>query len=275
MLPDPRFATLRDEARSMAARSREPGRAWSELSSWASGKGPAAMKAAIMGFLETYGSRPESVAILPEVTRAAAMLPPGDRIAMVSLANRSFSAISGFGGSAPGQNVSMRDGRPALSLAFQKPGQKQVQKAIPGTLAAPAVQSPGIAQMLEARDRIFHVSGQIAEAKGISRPPVVQAGIRLPPRPVPVAGGRFRPVMGAADGHALVRSLIAKVRSHASEEHYLAPAAKKEAPKKTSAKPSKRKPSRRKTRKQKAAKGRLKVKAAKRKSRPVKGRKRR
>lgn len=224
MRPDPKFASLRDEARSLASKNREPRRAWTELSSWAFGKGPTAMKAAIMGFLDQHGSRPESAAIIPEIARAASQLPSIDRTAMLSLTNRSFSMPAfgaGFAG-APKHGVAMNGNMPALSLNFQA---KQMQRPGGSNIAtAPAVQAPDVAQMIEARDSIFRVNDQIKEAGTTRGPAPLSHG---PPSGVAVArvtSESFKPIMKSVDSHTLVRSLIAKVRSHSSgDAAYLSP----------------------------------------------------
>jgi len=54
------------------------------------------MKAAMMGFLEQHGSKPESAAILPEIIRNASMLPPSERNSITEITNQSFSSIAGF-----------------------------------------------------------------------------------------------------------------------------------------------------------------------------------
>jgi len=217
---DPKFASLRDEARSLAARNQEPRRAWYELNSWSFGKGPTAMKAAIMGFLDQHGSRPESAAILPEIARAASQLSPMDRSAMLSLANRSFSMV-GFGRSIlnmPSHNVSMRKDRPALSLVFHP---KQPQKSGGMNIAsAPLVQAPDLAEMMEARDRIFHVNDRIKESASIPKPSAHQADAQV--KSASVTSESFKPMLKAVDGHVLVRSLIARVRSHSSDSPYMA-----------------------------------------------------
>lgn len=248
MLPDPKFASLRDEARSLASRNREPRGAWNELNNWAFGKGPTAMKAAIMGFLDHHGSRPESAAIIPEIARAASQLPPMDRMAMLSLANRSFSMpASGAGAFNTKHGVAMRNDRPALSLTFNaKQGQKQ-----PGTgiRTAPAVQAPDIAQMMEARDDIFRMSDRVRDSGAMGKPQVSTAsssGVKV----AQVTSESFRPMLKSVDGHVLVRSLISRVRSHSSEGAYMPapsldkvvakPAGKKARRVKTAARPAKR-----------------------------------
>lgn len=255
--PDQRFAALHDAACSMAGRNREPRRAWLELNSWAFGKGPAAMKAAIMGFIEMHGSRPESAAVFPEIARAASQLPPAERVAMLALANRSFVGAAGLASApAPAAMVQMKKDRPAFSIAFHP---KEKQKAGPAAVAAsPSVQAAGIAHMLEARDSIFRVSEQLSEAGEFQK---AKPGAEARPAPqlsAPLTSDSFKSVMKAEDGHALVRSLIAKVRSHGAESPYLAPSEGKAGPARKKAAKARRprKAARKKAAKRTPARGR-------------------
>ena len=259
MRPDPKFASLRDEARSLASKNREPRRAWTELNVWAFGKGPTAMKAAIMGFLDQHGSRPESAAIIPEISRAASQLPPIDRTAMLSLANRSFS-MPAFGSgifNIPKHGVAMHGNRPALSLNFQA---KKMERAGGSNIAAaPAVQAPDIAQMMEARDSIFRVNDQIKEAGTMRKPTTLSHATSSGVKVAQVTSESFKPMIKSVDSHTLVRSLIAKVRSHSSDDaSYLSPSPSVR-PKLAKAK------TRRKTAVRKVARPKRTVKAAKRK----------
>jgi hypothetical protein len=208
----------------LASRNREPRRAWTELNSWAFGKGPTAVKAAIMGFLDQHGSRPESVAIIPEIARAASQLPPIDRSAMLSLTNRSFSMPSFGSGilNIPKHGVAMHGDRPALSLNFQA---RQMQRAGGSNIAtAPAVHAPGIAQMIEARDSIFSVNDQIKEAGALQKQQSLSHSQPSGVKVAQVTSESFKPMIKSVDSHTLVRSLIAKVRSHSSDDAaYLSP----------------------------------------------------
>jgi hypothetical protein len=72
-------ADLALQARQIAKSGMPPMAAWGELSSWASGKGPVALRSAAMEFISVYGRTPEAQRIMPEVMRSSsgfAPLPP-------------------------------------------------------------------------------------------------------------------------------------------------------------------------------------------------------
>ncbi|MDD5172482.1 MAG: hypothetical protein PHF60_05620 [Candidatus ainarchaeum sp.] len=77
-------ANLRQQARTIA--SSKPARAaWSELKSWAAGKGPIAMKSAADEFIAIHGRSPEAAILLPEVMQSAAWgMPPMERPGMLA-----------------------------------------------------------------------------------------------------------------------------------------------------------------------------------------------
>ncbi len=79
--------SLRKQARSIAAGSR-PAEAWSELRMWASGKGPLAMKSAMIEFISAHGRSPEAALLMPRIMRDKS-LSPAERKEMLSLGFRS------------------------------------------------------------------------------------------------------------------------------------------------------------------------------------------
>ncbi|HSB46586.1 MAG TPA: hypothetical protein VLD37_01125 [Candidatus Bilamarchaeum sp.] len=59
------------------ARSGMPARAaWGELKSWASDKGPVALRSAAMEFISVYGRNPEAQLLMPEVMRSSSGFSP-------------------------------------------------------------------------------------------------------------------------------------------------------------------------------------------------------
>lgn len=78
---------LRAGARKIAQDSKEPGRAWSELRSWAAGKGPLAMRTAAMEFISVHGRNPQALLLMPEVLKSSAgfISPPTLSDRMISL----------------------------------------------------------------------------------------------------------------------------------------------------------------------------------------------
>src|SRR5574337_1170726 len=67
---------LASQARQIA-RSGMPARAaWGELKSWASDKGPMALRSAAMEFISVYGRNPEAALLMPEVMRSSSGFMP-------------------------------------------------------------------------------------------------------------------------------------------------------------------------------------------------------
>jgi hypothetical protein len=218
------------QARMLASGTREPHIAWSYLKRWATGKGPLAMKAAMIGFLEQHGSRPESAAIIPEMMAFTSQISPPERKDIIEFANRSYSSISGFAVQSVGKSAGPT-GLPAvgdahaLSSAFRP-------KSAPSAPLAGAGQrflaSRDMERMVAMRDEVFRVSDAMKASSRIqppsiqsnhpnpsvpSKPPVSMQ--RLPP---PISRESFEPVFKAHKGHAIMRSLIERVRSHGRSE---------------------------------------------------------
>ncbi len=61
--------SLRKQAHSIAASARRPDEAWSELRIWASGKGPLALKSAMIEFISVHGTSPEAALLMPQLLR--------------------------------------------------------------------------------------------------------------------------------------------------------------------------------------------------------------
>src|SRR5271157_3570398 len=154
-----------EQARTLASGTREPYIAWSYLKRWATGKGPSAMKAAMVGFLETHGSKPESASIIPEIVRSASLMPPEDRRAMLELANGSFSAISGFSHQAPGAaKMPLSGDRPASGTFFRpKPSPSAPLRGSGERFIA----SGDIGRMGDMRDMILNKSEELRAASSI------------------------------------------------------------------------------------------------------------
>jgi hypothetical protein len=64
------------QARQIAKSGMPPRAAWSELKSWASGKGPLALRSAAMEFISVYGRSPEAQLLMPEVMRSSSGFAP-------------------------------------------------------------------------------------------------------------------------------------------------------------------------------------------------------
>lgn len=64
-------ANLRQQAHDIASKAKSARSAWSELKTWASGKGPLAMKSAADEFMATHARSPEAAIIIPEVLQSA------------------------------------------------------------------------------------------------------------------------------------------------------------------------------------------------------------
>ena len=160
------------------------------------------MKAAMMGFLEQHGSKPEAAAILPEIIRNAAMLPPSERNSITEFTNQSFSSIAGF--SRPGQVA------PGFGPNKQQKPQFSVLKL---KQAAPLTGANG-------RFEMDHFASMRNEVLRVNES-VIQAGKLPPPKNAEVHNinrESFKPVLGAQKSHAILSSLIDRVRSHGMNE---------------------------------------------------------
>ncbi len=79
--------SLRKEAHSIASGGKNARQAWSELRQWAAGRGPLAMKSAMMEFLEAFGGTPEAAYVMPEIMRSASfMMSPQERVGIMHAA---------------------------------------------------------------------------------------------------------------------------------------------------------------------------------------------
>jgi hypothetical protein len=191
------------------------------------------MKAAMMGFLEQHGSRPEAAAILPEIIKNASMMNPSERNEITEFANRSFSSLSGFSqspvfkqsplGQRFGPNMLPVSGnRPVFSSAL-KP--KQTPSA-PGSGAGERFVSQD--HMTAMRDEVFRVnetirqSGQIpaqnsSDMQKSVRPASAQQSQASPHH---ISRESFEPVLGAQKSHAIMSSLISRISSHGRSESF-------------------------------------------------------
>jgi hypothetical protein len=195
------------QARSLASGTREPYIAWSYLKRWATGKGPVAMKAAMVCFLEQHGSRPESAAIMPEIMRSATMMAPPERKEILEFANQSFSTTSGFsqpkpflGKTAGPANLPLSGNRPSFSSVLRP---KQAPSAPLSGAGERFVATNDIERMTSLRGEVFRVS----------------ESLKLPAHaPAQISRESFENVLSAGKGHAIMRSLIGKIRSHGRDE---------------------------------------------------------
>jgi hypothetical protein len=237
---------LRKEARTIAAGGKGARQAWTDLRQWASKRGPAASKCAMMEFLSAYGGTPEAAFVMPEIMRSAStVFSPEERTELVGLASKKPS----FNDSKPlmppiGPKPSMpiASARPSLALSF-KPSVRENMAPRLGAIE-PIVPSADHAYL---RDMPIRMRDRI-EASSLRAP---MAGL---PKESANMGGRddtrsfqFDPhkspdsaYLGANKGEHIVRSLIHSMRSHGRDEiPHMAPApiaAKPKARKKTIAK---------------------------------------
>jgi hypothetical protein len=197
------------QARTLAAGTREPYLAWSYLRRWATGKGPAAMKAAMVGFLELHGSKPESAAIIPEIMRSASMMPPPERKGVLEFASRSFSSLSGFQGQPPRErshgSLPMSGSRPEFqsSLRMKREPSAPLEGAGERFLASRDVEA-----MRSMRNEMFRVNERL----------LPEAGHSDAAQQKRISSESFRPVLGAHKGNAIMGSLIERLRSHGRGE---------------------------------------------------------
>jgi len=203
--------SIRNEAHSIISGKMDARQAWSELRQWASGRGPLAMKSAMMEFLEAYGGTPEAACIMPEIMRNASfILSPQERVGIMHAAlgrpkmddlRSRASRIA----SAPAHMAALRRPEPSLSFRPLGPGQNpalgRVEPLVPAHDHAYLRDMP-----IRSRDRLETALPSPKEVKREAKPRFDSA-IRPDSRSMP-----------AHRGERIVRSLIGSLRSHASDD---------------------------------------------------------
>jgi len=183
-----------DQARSLAGGVREPYVAWSHLKRWATGKGPSAMKAAMVSFLEQHGSKPEAATVIPEIIKSASMMPPPERKAIMESANMHYSSMARFGQlPVPSRNMKLpvSGNRPTFISVF-KP-----KAAVPHPVSGMGERFSQ--EALDPRDSIFRASENLRF---------------IPQR---ISRESFGTAM-VAPKTVIMDSLIERIRSHGHEQ---------------------------------------------------------
>src|SRR4030095_7221838 len=82
---------LRRQAHELAAKAKGAKAAWTDLSKWSMGKGPLAIKSAIIEFMSSFGSSPEAARMMPELIRSASQFPdPAERRNLLELTTKTM-----------------------------------------------------------------------------------------------------------------------------------------------------------------------------------------
>jgi hypothetical protein len=229
--------SLKKEAHAIASAGKSALQTWHELRSWASARGPLAMKSAMMEFLGAYGGTPDAAYVMPEVMRnASSFLSPQERVGVMHAAlsrprpgqMRQHPMLAG---QKPGQGPGLmpRIGRPDAALAFRP---------------ARPPQSPPLGRLeplVPAHDHAYlrniHVMSRDRLETALPKPPARKQAFASAVRPA----AREMP----AHGERIVTSLISKLRSHAADvPHLSAPSQPKRKAPKRKAKAARRKPAR-------------------------------
>ena len=198
-------ANLRQQARTIASGTKSARAAWSELKSWAAGKGPLAMKRAAEEFLTIHSRSPESAVLMPEVMHSAAWgMSPTQRHEMV--AGQRFSPALGR----PSPQIQPRSATEMLPLTmFFRPKQKNS-----------AVQLGTVIPLDSSVDPVYLKDAEF-RARGTSmtvlpKPVLSQAGQKpFDPSRSPDSFGRG---VEAGEGSQLMKNLIQRMRAHGREE---------------------------------------------------------
>jgi hypothetical protein len=189
------------EARAIARKSKGAKAAWEGLIVWASKKGPLAMRMAVTAFMASYGTKPEAAAVIPTVLRdAGRSITPSEKGALIRLSPHPHEAVGAARGAGPGLRTSLplEKDRPSLSLSLHP---------IKGPYSPGSIH-PFSSDHAAMRD--VHLRMRESTRLSLGAPPRVEHGPAFDPSKSP---GAF---MGAQKGEHLLRSLIHKVRSHAS-----------------------------------------------------------
>ena len=273
---------LREEARSFASDKKGPREVWSALKSWASDRGPVAVKAAVFEFLERYGTRPEAVPVFPEVLQQASEISPSlkgkERKHLVELAD--CASLTAKGGLALQPainpktdrllNMPVSGSRPDPSLFFRPAETPKLPQL--GNVG-PLVPSSDINQLIKARDAMLHVNEKPYELPTPAKTPYKKKEHKQPPEIMSFSMpmGSSKSLKTGKKGEKLIRSLIEKMKEHAKEEHKTASPPRVERAEKT---PEKAKPKRKRPKKAKTPKKEEIVKKAKPKPKRKKAKKR-
>ena len=86
------LADLRHQAQKITESGKPAKIVWSELRTWASNRGPLAIKSAVMEFITSYHGSSELAVLLPELIRSSTFS-PYEQKALVELANHKVSLI--------------------------------------------------------------------------------------------------------------------------------------------------------------------------------------
>jgi hypothetical protein len=213
---------LRNEARSIASSGKGARLVWADLKQWASKRGPAAMKSAVMEFLGEYGGTPEAAYVMPEILRNTSHVFSREErgeITRIAAHGQPFSSVRGPQRvTGPRNSLPMASGRPELSLAF-KPAERGAHPRI-GAIepVAPHADHAYLRDMpIRARERLEAAIPRpmIPAGEGPSR----SRHFHFDPRKSPDSLS-----IGAHKGERIVRNLIHSIRMHGRDEHmHLAP----------------------------------------------------
>jgi len=109
---------LKKEARSIAT-GKGARDAWSELKGWASGRGPHAMKIAMIEFMGVHGRSPESALLMPELLKTAFFaFSPLERRSLLDPSSRKSALDERTALIKPKTLMLMEGARPAISASF-------------------------------------------------------------------------------------------------------------------------------------------------------------
>ncbi|MEW6723224.1 MAG: hypothetical protein AB1324_08220 [Candidatus Micrarchaeota archaeon] len=202
-MPEP-LSRLRQEADRILSGGKGARAAWTDLVRWAAGKGPAAMKIAITGFMERHARSPDAAPLIPELMHGASSMPSKEeRKDLVEMIHRERQAPL-----APRLHAGSDALRPIH--AFQpSEGYKFGSSGRMLPVSDPA----------QMRDAHIKMRDSHLPSLGRFRLPQAPESARFDSTKNP---GTF-PVMSASKGHHIVRSLVERMRSHGREAHEMRP----------------------------------------------------
>jgi hypothetical protein len=217
---------LRRQARALAAKGNGANEAWSDLRSWASGKGPLAMKSAMIEFVSLHGRSPEAALLMPQLLNDRSLSEP-ERKEILGLAKRLPSLRSG---------TSERLA-PVFSAPLPRPTPTHNSREPHQAFTLPLSRDPSAM-------RDVHLVIRERARLSLERPSL--QSLETPRFDASKSPDTF--VMGAGmhKGEHLVRSLVDKLRGHARDEHpvqVISGEPKQGSKAKPKAKTTKRKPS--------------------------------
>ncbi|NYZ74431.1 hypothetical protein H0O00_04775 [Candidatus Micrarchaeota archaeon] len=201
-------ANLRQQARAIASKAKSATSAWSELKTWATGKGPLAMKSAAEEFMAVHGRSPEAAILLPEAMHSASWgMSPAQRQDLL-IGQRPSSMLDR---SSPTQ-FNPREPKEMLPLSiFFRPKQKASGPMLGAIIPLDSQHDP-----VYLKDAQFRMRG--AAEVALPKPSLGQAHPTQKSFDASRSPDSFHMGVQGSSGGEVLRSLVERMRSHGRDD---------------------------------------------------------